>query len=183
MKQNKLLLILSTATLAAIIFGFAWAEQLSFSTYYPAPYGVYQEFTTTSKTALATNSQATDPQAKVGIGTDTPSEKLDVIGNIHASGDVCIGAGPVCLSEVGSGSEQEIAIETGQIAHGGTIPVPDGYTQNQCKWIVSVREGSNATFRMVECYTDANGKVTCRVYKTPLSSAPAKADYLIICNK
>lgn len=30
-----------------------------------------------------------------------------------------------------------IAILTGSVAHGGTIPLPEGYTQEQCKWMVS----------------------------------------------
>lgn len=32
---------------------------------------------------------------------------------------------------------QHIAILTGTIAHGGTIPLPAGYTAEQCKWLVS----------------------------------------------
>lgn len=32
---------------------------------------------------------------------------------------------------------QHIAILTGTIAHGGTIPLPAGYTAEQCKWMVS----------------------------------------------
>lgn len=30
-----------------------------------------------------------------------------------------------------------VAVLTGTIAHGGTIPLPSGYTEAQCKWIVS----------------------------------------------
>ena len=36
---------------------------------------------------------------QVGIGTSTPAEALDVIGNIVASGDICISGGN-CLSEI-----------------------------------------------------------------------------------
>ena len=32
----------------------------------------------------------------------------------------------------------QVAILTGTIAHGGTIPLPAGYTEAQCKWIVSM---------------------------------------------
>ena len=40
----------------------------------------------------------------VGIGTTTPSQKLDVAGQIHATGDICTDAGGgKCLSTVGGG--------------------------------------------------------------------------------
>ena len=38
--------------LVALIIGLAWAEQITFTTYYPAPYGVYKEFEATGKTRL-----------------------------------------------------------------------------------------------------------------------------------
>lgn len=57
-----------------------------------------------------------------------------------------------------------IAVLTGSVAHGGTIPLPIGYSQNQCKWLVSFREmyfagtvnGDDSEY----CYTDANRVVT-----------------------
>ena len=47
-------------------------ETLTLETYYPAPYGIYNEFTTTGQTILATES------GNVGIGTTTPADKLDI---------------------------------------------------------------------------------------------------------
>jgi len=53
------------------------AEDITLTTYYPAPYGAYEELTTTGNTYLATDS------GSVGIGTTTPppSTKLDVYSN------------------------------------------------------------------------------------------------------
>ena len=81
------LYIFGLITLACVIIGLAWAEQMTFTTYYPAPYGVYREFTTTSKTSLATNPLGTsigqDPESMVGIGRSIPRSKLHVSnGNI-----------------------------------------------------------------------------------------------------
>jgi len=39
----KTLYILGLIALAATIIGLAWAEQITLTTYYPAPYGVYRE--------------------------------------------------------------------------------------------------------------------------------------------
>lgn len=61
-----------------------------------------------------------------------------------------------------------VAVLTGTIAHGGTIPLPSGYTEAQCKWSVSINsqvtalstDGSDdrtylrcfMTGRVVSCY-------------------------------
>ena len=47
----------------------------------------------------------------VGIGTPTPSQKLDVSGQIHATGDICTDQGEgggVCLSAGGGGGKPTI---------------------------------------------------------------------------
>ncbi len=59
--------------------GFAFGqseEELMITTYYPSPYGVYKEFTTTDNTYLATDA------GQVGVGTTSPTLgfKMDVIG-------------------------------------------------------------------------------------------------------
>ena len=58
--------------------GYALAETLTLTTYYPSPRGVYNELRTMGQTILAQTS------GNVGIGTATPSQKLDVAGNVIA---------------------------------------------------------------------------------------------------
>lgn len=61
------------------------AEEITLTTYYPAPYGAYDELSTTGNTFLATTSSG-----NVGVGlltTDTIKNKMDI------EGSVAIGAG------------------------------------------------------------------------------------------
>jgi len=67
--SRNILLIFSVLVLfASIVF----AEDITITTYYPSPYGSYNQLTTQSNTYLATTS------GTVGIGTTVPAAKLDV---------------------------------------------------------------------------------------------------------
>lgn len=73
-KKSSLCLLV---TLFAFPLFYTYAGEVKLTTYYPAPHGEYKTIKTTSNTHLAT-----DPDAKVGIGTTNPVEKLDINGNI-----------------------------------------------------------------------------------------------------
>jgi len=55
-------------------------EEITLTTYYPAPYGAYAELTTTGNTYLAT-----DSAGNVGIGTISASNKLEITGTVNAT--------------------------------------------------------------------------------------------------
>lgn len=86
----------------------------------------------------------------------------------------------------------KLAMLTGTIPHGGTIPVPDGYTQTQCVWMVSVNDDNvnNSTWDINEggaylqykyrCYADSNRVVTCQAYGYPRGWVNGIANYIII---
>jgi hypothetical protein len=57
-----------------------FAGKVELTTYYPAPFGEYQELNSTGNSHFATNAGA-----NVGIGTTTPVAKLDVVGNVTVS--------------------------------------------------------------------------------------------------
>jgi hypothetical protein len=62
-----------------------------------------------------------------------------------------------------------ISILTGTVAHGGTIPIPDGYSEAQCKWFVSAYDGAyydssgrggREIWGEIDCYANASRVVT-----------------------
>ena len=90
MKTRKKLRGLVLVSAMAMIAFAAYADNVSISTYYPSPYGSYQNLTTTTDTYLATTS------GKVGIGTTSPGAKLDIGAGAAPRGgntDLLIGTG------------------------------------------------------------------------------------------
>ncbi|MDP3732815.1 MAG: tail fiber domain-containing protein [Candidatus Omnitrophota bacterium] len=63
-------------TFALFSLAFSQEESFTITTYYPSPYGSYNELTTTGNTYLAITSGGS-----VGIGTAIPGYKLHVIGD------------------------------------------------------------------------------------------------------
>ena len=64
---------LALLVLAAALTVVSVAENVTISTYYPSPKGVYQRLSTTDETVLATQG------GNVGIGTATPTTNLQVV--------------------------------------------------------------------------------------------------------
>ncbi|MFH0912690.1 MAG: hypothetical protein V1884_00175 [Candidatus Omnitrophota bacterium] len=74
-KYLKAVAVILFLILGVVSFAFCEEESYTITTYYPSPYGVYNELTTYSNTNLAIQS------GKVGIGTTSPSVKLHVYGD------------------------------------------------------------------------------------------------------
>lgn len=59
----------------------------------------------------------------------------------------------------------QVAVLTGEIVHGGTIPLPNGYTEQQCKWTVALKNIemlADTKGLKVRTYCSINGRsVTC----------------------
>lgn len=64
---------------------YAIAEDVTLTTYYPSPRGVYNELRTNNNTFLAIQESG-----KVGIGAASASEKLDVTGNAMIRGNATV---------------------------------------------------------------------------------------------
>ncbi|MBI4376301.1 MAG: hypothetical protein HY549_07605, partial [Elusimicrobia bacterium] len=113
------------------------SENITLSTYYPAPSGIYTRIITTGDTILARDG------GRVGIGTASPSAKLEVAGTAHITGQLRIeggspGAGKTLVSDAtGLGSWQDPpgagSIPRGVVAFTAVGPfsftVPPGVTR------------------------------------------------------
>lgn len=69
-------------------------------------------------------------------------------------------------------ARNSVVILTGSILSQETIPLPSGFTQEQCKWIVSMRDSQRYSFQSVQeilkirCWADGNRKVISQIYHT-----------------
>lgn len=93
---------------------------------------------------------------------------------IHTSGKIACDGGFEGNLRGRSDSTNGIAILTGVINDGGTIPLPDGYTESQCRWMVSPKSdnynlstwdidesGGQKLIYTFYCHTEGR-KVVCR---------------------
>lgn len=83
---------------------------------------------------------------------------------------------------IAAAPQTEVAVLSGTISHGGTIPLPSGYTEGQCKWMVSMSDGAvSSPYSISDILCSATGTrvVTCRV-KHDATWVNATANYIII---
>lgn len=76
-----------------------------------------------------------------------------------------------------------VAVLTGTIAHGGTIPLPSGFTQAQCKWSVSINSlgvKNDNTLDTILCSADSNRVVTIQMVGVDPADLSGTANYIII---
>ena len=97
---------------------------------------------------------------------------LYITGSI--SGEASIdGSGNVNLNT--NISTSGITILTGTVAHGETIPLPSGYTQSQCKWMVSIADDNptNSKWDINENNTYLHYKFVCSADSNRVVTAQA----------
>lgn len=103
-------------------------------------------------------------------------------------GTVIVGAQGARWRAIG----QNVIVQTGMISDGGTIPLPEGYTQEQCRWIVSMREdnprneswdideGGSHNHFYYKIYADENRLVTAKMHRKSYPLRSINVNYMII---
>jgi len=82
---------------------------------------------------------------------------------------------------IGAIQQTQVSILTGSVANGSYIPLPSGYTQAQCQWMVSVQEAWDTPFDGVRAWTDSNRLVRSGYYNASFGVwYSVNADYIII---
>ena len=114
-----------------------------------------------------------------------PIASASALGAIKVGSGLSISNGVLSVS---ASSGNQVAILTGTIAHGGTIPLPSGYTADQCKWFVSpsiqqtygLFEDSEKPIEYLYCSVNASRVVTCGAYCGDGGYVNGTANYIII---
>lgn len=142
--QQKIFNFFYAFLLALLGFGVTlMAEDITLTTYYPAPYGAYDELTTAGNTYLATTS---GKNAGIGLATtDTIQNKLDV------EGSVAIGAsysGTSAAPANGLIVQGKVGIGTASVEVSDTLSVSG--TVNATAYSVGATAGASGTFTTVD---------------------------------
>lgn len=77
----------------------------------------------------------------------------------------------------------KVSVLTGTVVNGGTIPLPSGFTQAQCKWSVSVNSlgvKNDNTLDTLNCSVDTNRVVTIQMVGVDTGNIFGTANYIII---
>ena len=144
--------------------------------------------------SMITSNLTGDVTGNAGTATKWQTARtLTLTGSVTGSVSVD-GSGNVSM-ETSVSSSSGVAILTGTVANGGTIPLPSGFSESQCKWVVSmsadnptsiswdISESDAHLHYKTECYTIGR-VVTARTYLGSNDSLPgwidSTANYIII---
>jgi len=139
--MKKLLLAILVLSVANILYAADETEEITLTTYYPAPYGEYDELLASGNAYLAINS------GRVGIGTDTPDAILDIAGD-----------GEVILIPRKSTSGDPAGIE-GMIYYNSDSDKFRIYENGSWRDMRAAASGSDDTSKIVRGSVDRDGNI------------------------
>jgi len=170
--MKRILLAILVLSIASICYAADETEEVTLTTYYPAPYGDYNELLVSGNTYLAVDS------GNVGIGTSSPTEKLEVRGRVKIgeyslpdtdgnAGETLItdGSGTIIWGSVGAGDGTTPA--SGTVVGGGYVEWTTyeentnvigcggmwGEVEQNASKTLSVKPGVDASLQMTGSHT------------------------------
>lgn len=118
--------------------------------------------------------------------SEVNSKQVNTGEGLSGGGDLSVNR-TISLDSVTS----KISVLTGTILNGETIPLPAGYTEEQCKWLVSIADDNNSNrgwdidenasrLHYKQVCSTAGRVVTVQSYAYPAGWTPGTANYIII---
>lgn len=125
---------------------------------------------------LATN--ATNAVTAQTAGRWSTARTLTLTGAVTGSVSWS-GSANASLTTSFSVTPQQVSVITGFVSSGGTIPLPSGYTEAQCRWMASLRS-IDATNDLSDLYVLLSGRVVTVKAEASESVTNASAWYICI---
>ena len=120
----KKLYILGLIALTATIIGLAWAEKITLTTYYPAPYGVYNKMVVMDKLGIGTTNPTLGLLQVNGAGAGAPARIITLTSN---NADAATWR---WIDFIRGGTDSEfIVYGDGNVSADGTFTTPADYAE------------------------------------------------------
>lgn len=156
---------------------------------YNSDLGCEEYYDATMATWVKKSAAVTHTHGTAGIEDDAITT-VKIVNNAITNdklADDCVGTaeiidGAVTVDKMASGAlNNNISVLMGTVNNGGTIPLPNGYTQEQCFWMVSPNNGmvNSLDVHGFFCSVNANRVVTSYIDKEG-SHYSMTANYIII---
>ena len=153
---------------------------------------------TSDDTGYIKHSETNDVSRMQFSISDNNNDSNDKFEFGNTQGDSFTPTFTITSSGVATGSNgrlHSVSVLTGTISHGGTIPLPSGYSEGQCRWMVSMNNDNTSGTRWdiqegvssdhIHSYCSANGTRVVTCYRTVLNETGSQthngtANYIII---
>lgn len=160
--------------------------------------GAFPTCNLVSQTLVCWNDSAAAGVTSVTAGNGLQAAPVNPIagsGTVSVNAPICSATGDKllwdgsafqCGVDGGGVLSNNLVVVTGTVSHGGTIPLPAGYSNSEVQCFVSLNDvgvasgGDGDNIERIQCSVDANRQVTAQVYVRNNFYRTGTANYLCI---